>query len=151
MKAQVNFSGWQAVVALVAVIIFVIIRITSMSDQLDNKPLMEKLQRELNGRHFSAQMQQIQMSLAAGDADVADQARKLAAGGVQILEVTTSAPLLGFSSNERVVVKVGYFITMGPRKDDYVTEYFWFTHAALGNRWHLERRATPFSYYLNFM
>jgi hypothetical protein len=144
MEKTIKFNGVTALIALVAVIGFVLFRIATMGSNTD--PDLEKLVRqELLSNSATASVEALKdmwknKTLETGSV------KKLDPFNIQLLELNSSQPLLSASSSERVIVYVKFLI---PSSSEPMERYMDFTHHQAGNRWRYNYDSSVVSYYFN--
>lgn len=147
-QMYVNLKGWPGVIAAVAILGIIGLRLVSFSDKRDDAALMQALQTKLGSEHTPELTHEMQAAVAAGDGARMDQLAATAlAGGVSIDAVQVSSPLFDFSSPRDVVVKVTYTPPAGGSR----TEYFLYRYGAIGDAWEFRRDTGAFHFYLNIL
>jgi hypothetical protein len=144
MEQTIKFNGISGIIALVAVIGFVLFRIATMGNNTD--PDLEKaVRQELLSDSAGASVETLK-AMWKNRTLGKDSIKKLDPFNIDILKLSSSQPLFSTSSNERVIVYVKYMI---PSRSEPMERYMEFTHYALGNRWRYNYDTSNISYYFN--
>ena len=149
---QIKLGGWQAAVAIIVVIAVVIIRLATLNDRRNDEDLMRALELQLLTEYFPDDVESLKEAYESGDEDeIAAAAQSVTTTELTILSARTSAPLLSFSTNEKVIIKVAYSLDDAFGNREKGTKYYCYRHGAIGNIWQYRYTSNPAGYYLNFM
>lgn len=152
-KSTFRFSGWQGVIALIAVLGIVGVRLMTLDSNMGDTELMQKLEFQIMTDYFPDDVKQLRPIYESGDREaIAKAVKSITSSKITIKSVYTSAPLLTFSSNQKVVVKVSYSLDDAAGHRDEGTKYYRFRHGGLmGSRWSSPSEVGAIRYYLNFL
>ena len=144
--SEVTFklSGMQGIIALVAVLALVGVRLATLGESED-EGLHTAIRAELLN-HLGADLGPALRDLDPSDPEAVERVLELAdEENIELHSVKVSAPLLSMSSNQRTIVFVEYTLPNGDRESDY-----WRFSNALVGGWVYRGPSTALSYYLNF-
>ncbi|MFE8070281.1 hypothetical protein QQM79_04415 [Marinobacteraceae bacterium S3BR75-40.1] len=143
MKFQ--FTGINAVIALIVVVALVGLRLATLGESDDpalREAVKTELMSELGGRTGEA--------LANLDRTNPEAVRKLtqeaSLDAIHIHRLSVSKPLLSLSSDEKAIVRVQYNLADDPEE----VKYWQFRHSPIGG-WRYQYTSTVVGYYLNFL
>ena len=145
---EIKLTAKNSLIAVAAVILFVIIRIATISSSED--PDLEKAVRDVlwstySGVHLSKEIEAIRQS---GNFDEVEAlTKKSSSEAIDIIKISRSEPILSFSTNQKVIVKVRYYF---PGDQEARTDYMKFTHGSLVNVWSYQYSSSAYAYYMNF-
>ncbi len=148
---SIKLGGWQAVVAVVVLIVLAGIRFVTFQDKMNDRNLMESLQTQIVSDYLPAETARLQEATNSGDSNrISETAKSVSGAQPKMASVKISAPLLGFSTSGDVVVKVTYYLSEGSKSRDRKTLYLLYRHGSVGNTWSYRHKTTALKYYLNF-
>jgi len=151
-EIQMKLNGWQAIVVIIIVIGLIVVRLASFNDKTNNEELIQELEFQLMTEYFPDDVEHLKAVYESGDDDeVSDTVESITTTELTILSVQTSSPLLSFSSNQKVIVKVVYSLDDAFGNREQATTYYRFKHGGLLNTWRHMGRSGKTSYYLNFL
>lgn len=152
-KSTIGFSGWQGAIALIVVLGIVGVRLMTLDSNMGDPELMQKLEFQIMMDYFPDDVKELKSIYESGDREaIAKAVKSITSNKITIKSVYTSTPLLTFSSNQKVVVKVSYALDDAVGQRTQGTKYFRFRHGGLmGSRWTLPSEVGAISYYLNFI
>lgn len=151
-EAEIKLSGWHAVVAIVALGVFLVFRILSMGDASGDEALMQKLKVQLASEYYPGEAERLRVAMDSGDAAEIDAvAQSVINTRLNLDEVKTSFPLFDFSSSKDVVVKVAYSLEDNSGTHHADTKYYLYRYGAIGDNWSYQYEVSAVSFYLNFM
>ena len=150
---QFKFTGTHGVIVFVVAILLFVGRFNSLSDQRDNKALVEKVVVEINSEFYPETLNAMKQAVQSGnyeDVEALTDKLKETVDNPEIMinALSVSSPLFGFTSNQTVVIKVIFTL---PTQQSRLTRYYYYQHNALANSWSYNREATVVAYYLNFI
>ena len=144
-EMQFEFSGRNGVIALVAVVAIVVLRIATLGETSDPE-LMAAIRAELMNDLGGALGQAIEDLEDVRDAAAVETLLEHSdADAITIYSASVSKPVLSFASDAYAIVRVEYALPAASRK----TEYWKFRHGTLGG-WRYQYESGAVSYYLNF-
>jgi hypothetical protein len=147
-----QFSGWQAIVALLVLIGIFGLRLITFSDLSNDETLVKKIELRLMSDYFPDDVENLKAAYESGDTDEFDElVQSVTSTTLNIESLQASYPLFTFSGPKKVVVKVTYSLDDDSGTRETGTNYYLFKHGSLGNSWSYKREATVVSYYLNFV
>ena len=148
MEKEFQFSGKAAIAVGIILIAGIVIRFLSFSDATD--ALLEEKVRDVlwstySGIHLSAEINTISREQ---DYDkVPSLLDKASPDAITIERISRSEPLLSWSSNQVVIVRVRYRF---PEDTETRIEYMKFKHGSMLKSWSYSYDTSAISYYLNF-
>jgi hypothetical protein len=148
---NIKLGGWQAVVAIVVVIIIAGIRFVTFQDKINDRNLMDTLKTQIVSDYLPAETAKLQEATNSGDSNrISEVAESVTRAQPKIESVKISSPLFSFSSSGDVVVRVVYSLAEGSKTRDRKTLYLLYSYGAVGNTWSFKHKTTTLKYYLNF-
>ncbi len=148
---NIKLGGWQAVVAIIVLVVLAGIRFVTFQDKMNDRNLMESLKIQIVSDYLPAEAAKLQEATNSGDSDrISEAAESVTGTQPKIESVKISAPLLNFSTSGDVVVKVTYYLSEGSKSRDRKTLYLLYSHGSVGNTWSYRHKTTAVKYYLNF-
>lgn len=144
MQQEIKFNGIAGIIALFGIIGFVLLRLATLGGNSD-PDLESAVRQELLSDSATGSVEMLKSmwknkTLESGSVD------KLNPFNIEIIELSSSQPLMSGSSRERVIVYVKYFI---PTESEPLERYMEFTHYMVGNRWRYNYDTSVISYYFN--
>ena len=148
MEKRVQFSRKAAIGVGILLIIGIIIRFFTLADSTD-ATLEKKVRGELwstySGHHLGPEINRIQKEQ---DFDsVGSLVKNASPDAITIEQISRSEPLMSWSSNQEVIVRVRYRF---PGNTNTQTEYMLFEHGGLLNSWSYRHDTSAIAFYLNF-
>jgi len=147
MKKGVDIGGKAAIAVGLLLITVLVIRSATFADLHDaalEKAVRDVLWTNYSGIHLGPGIDEIRKK---GDYPGTDTLLKNASpDAIRIERMSRSEPLMSWSSNRNVIVRVRYRFPDDPETQ---TEYMVFDHGALSD-WIYQYDTSAFSYYLNF-
>lgn len=147
MAQEIQITGKAAVVAILLVIALVAVRIITFTDSQD-AGLEEAVRAELwlrYGGQLGTEIEEIREKADYGG--VPALLDKASPEAITIERISRSEPLLSWSSNQKVVVRVHYRY---PDDTETRKEYMKFRHGMIGGWRYSPEGVTGVSFYLNF-
>ncbi len=149
---KIKLTGWKAVVAIVIFIGILGIRFTTLSDEIDDKDLMNELELIIMTDYTPNDVDELTAAYESGNMDETTRlVDSIASTKLNIESVKASYPIFSFSTNKEVVVKVTYSLNDDSGTRDKKTNYYRFKHGSLLNSWQYNFESNVVSYYLNFI
>lgn len=148
---SMKLSGWHVIIAAGVLIAVAAGRFMTLSDKTDDKNLMKSLETQLVSDYFPDDVERLKAAWESGDKDaVTEVANSVTTTKVKIESVQASYPLLSLSTSKDVVVKVTYSLLdeSGPRGRK--TNYYLYSHGAVGNTWSYRYETSSARFYLSF-
>ena len=147
MEERTTISGKGAIVVGLFVIIAVVIRFATFTDSQDvvlEKAVRGVLWSTYSGIHLGPEINEIRKG---GDYSSVDTLlEKASPDAISIEQISRSEPLLSWSANQKVIVRVHYRF---PDDIETQTEYMLFNHGAI-SAWVYRHDTSAAAYYLNF-
>jgi len=147
MEKGIGFGGKAAIIAGLLLITALVLRSATFADMHDaalEKAVRDVLWTAYSGIHLGPGIDEIRKK---GDYSGADTLLKDASpDAIRIERISRSEPLMSWSSNRKVIVRVRYRFPDDTRTR---TEYMVFAHGAFGD-WIYQDDSSAFAYYLNF-
>ena len=148
MEKEVQFSGISAVGVAILLLIGITIRFFTLDNSTD-LTLEQKVRAELwstySGHHLAPEINRIRKEK---DYDsVGSLLKKSSADAITIEQISRSEPLMSWSSNQKVIVRVYYRF---PGNTKTQTEYMLFEHGGILNSWSYRYDTSAIAFYLNF-
>jgi hypothetical protein len=148
MEKEVQFSGMAAIGVGLLLIIGIAIRFFTLADSTD-ATLAQKVRGELwstySGHHIGPEINRIQEE---EDFDsVGDLLENASPDAITIEKISRSEPLMSWSSNQEVIVRVHYRF---PGDTETQIEYMLFEHGMILNSWSYRHDTSAIAFYLNF-
>jgi len=149
---QIKLNGWQVIVGIAVLVVILGLRLMTLNDKTDDSDLMEQLEFQLLTDYYPDDVKNLKSVYEAGDEEAASMVvESLTSRKINIESVQTSSPLLSFSTNTKVVVKVTYSMSDSNGIREKGEKYYLFKHGTIGNTWHHRYDSSAFMYYLNFI
>ena len=149
-EIKIQLNGWLALVVIVALIAFAGLRFMTLDDMSYNDELMVHIEGLLQNEYAPHVVDKLNSAIAAGDKDLIEQtAASVTSTSVNISSVKASYPVLGFSTQKDVVVKVVYSFDDDAGTGEEQTIYYLFRHGVFG--WQYQYITSSLNYYLNFI
>ena len=148
MEREFQFSGKAAIAVGIFLIVGIVIRFSTFVDSTDatlEQKVRDVLWSTYSGIHLGPEINQIREK---GDYDnVSALLKKASPDAIIIEQISRSEPLMSWSSNQVVIVRVRYRF---PEDTETQTEYMRFEHGSMLNSWSYRYDTSAASYYLNF-
>ena len=148
MEQEFQFSGKAAIAAGVLLIVGIAIRFFTFVDSTDatlEQKVRDVLWSTYSGIHLGPEINTIQ-----GERDYSKAPallKKASPDAISIEQISRSEPLMSWSANQVVIVRVRYRF---PEDTETQTEYMEFGHGSMLNSWSYTYNTSAVSYYLNF-
>lgn len=150
-EIQMKLTGWKAIAAIVVVLCIVGVRLMTFNDKMDDSDLVQKLEFEIMTNYFPNDVEHLKSAYESGDIDETARAvETIATSKINFESIKASSPLLTFSTNKEVVIKVTYSLDDSSGNRIKETKYYLFKHGSIGNVWQYRYETSAISYFLNF-
>lgn len=150
-EVKFQLKGWHALIAIPIIIIVVIIRLATFDDLSTNEALMNDLRLRLTSEYFPDDVEKLKEVMKTGSKDeISKVANSITSTKLNFESIKGSSPLLSFSSNQNVIVKVTYSVTDDTTTRDKATVYYYYKHGSVVNTWQYQNYSNSIGYYLNF-
>lgn len=147
MEGNFQISGKAVIAAVLILIIAIAIRVATFSDSHDAS-LEQAVRSELWLRYGDRLGTEINQIRQEGDySGVSSLLEKASPDAITIERISRSEPLLSWSSNQDVIVRVHYRF---PEDTAPQTEYMKFSHGSMVDVWQYRNDTFAIAYYLNF-
>jgi hypothetical protein len=148
MEKEFQFTGLAAIGVGLLLIGAITMRFFSFADSTD-ATLEQKVRNELwstfSGHHLGPEINRIRKEK---DYDsVGSLLEKSSPEAITIEQISRSEPLMSWSSNQEVIVRVKFLF---PGDTETRTEYMLFEHGGILQSWSYRYDTTAFAYYSNF-
>jgi hypothetical protein len=149
--ATFKLKGWQALVVLALLGGLVAVRVMTFSDKLNDPALMQALNTQLMCEYYPSEVDRLKQTMETGDKAAISKAASSVSADIVIESAKVSSPLLSFSSNKKVVVKVTAALRDDAGLRDRRTFYYRYRYSALTGHYSYQHRSGSMGYYLNFL
>lgn len=148
MEKEFQFSGKAVIAVGILVIVGIAIRFFTFVDSADatlEQKVRDVLWSTYSGIHLGPEINQIREK---GEFEkVPALLKKASPDAITIEQISRSEPLMSWSSNQVVIVRVRYRF---PEETETQTDYMRFEHGSLLDSWSYRYGTSAASYYLNF-
>jgi len=149
---KLNLSGWQAIIALMAILLLVVFRVMSYDDYTGNKKLMEQVRLELTSEYFPADVERMRQRYESGSvAGTRGEVQSILSTRLNVVSIHASFPLFDTRVNKEVVVKVTYSLDDDSGNRQSGVKYYRYERASLVNTWQYRGTSNAVFYWLNFV
>lgn len=148
MEKEFQFSGKAAIAVGVLLIVGIAIRFFTFVDSTDatlEQKVRDVLWSTYSGIHLGPEINDIR---SKGDYEsVPSLLKKASPDAIDIEQISRSEPLMSWSSNQVVIVRIRYRF---PEDTKTQTEYMKFEHGSMLKSWSYRYDTSAINYYLNF-
>lgn len=147
MKKEFQFSGKAAIAVGIILVVGIAIRFFTFTNSTDatlEQQVRGVLWSTYSGLHLGPEINEIREKGAYGN--VPALLEKASPAAITIEQISRSEPLMSWSSNQVVIVRVRYRF---PEDTESQTEYMKFEHGSMLNSWSYRHDTSVVSYYLN--
>ena len=148
MEKEFQFSGMTAIAVGIVLIVGIAFRFFTFADSTDatlEQKVRDVLWSTYSGLHLGPEINEIQKE--RDYSKVADLLKKASPDAITIEQISRSEPLISWSSNQEVIIRVYYRF---PEETQIRTEYMLFEHGGLLDSWSYRYDTSAMAYYLNF-
>ena len=147
---QINIKGWQVVVGIVVLGLFIGYRFSTLDKVVDEK-VLKAIKNEIKLDFTRNTLPLLERAIKSGDEnEVDEEAEKILRHRIEIESVSASRSLFSMTSYPDAVFRVKYAVVTGDETEDEGVRYMDFENGMISG-WRYYRDVSKIGYYLNLL